>query len=120
MSGNAAHAPIQEAIMKTVPFLCLLAALTFAPAFCQADELATNSTVQNGEALTSEWWQVQIAKVAPPAAQPGREWWRTVTAKNPACHIYSDGCQMCATGGDSFECSNPGIACIGGEWSCVR
>jgi hypothetical protein len=102
------------------PLLCRLAILAFVPAFYGADDRAMKPAVSDQRALSAEWWDTQITRAAPARAAPGHEWWRLITAINPACRIYSDGCQTCFRGQDSFECSNPGIACLGGGWSCMR
>jgi hypothetical protein len=51
-------------------------------------------------------------------AEPGKEWWRDVIARFPNCATLTDGCQSCVPHDDSLTCSNPGIACTGGEWRC--
>ena len=61
----------------------------------------------------------QIDALKPAPAPRGQEWWRAVVRKNPACRVHSDGCQSCLRGDDSFSCSNPGIACNAGEWTCA-
>lgn len=40
---------------------------------------------------------------------------------NPDCLAVTDQCRVCSrSGADNVVCSNVGIACIAGEWSCAR
>jgi hypothetical protein len=81
---------------------------------CGAVELAPDDP----QSLAPEWWAKQIDAVKPAPVPRGKEWWRAVVQKNPACRVHSDGCRDCFGGDDSFRCVNPGIACVSGEWVC--
>lgn len=65
------------------------------------------------------WWAKQVDGSGFKPAKRGKEWWRVVVAQNPSCGMLSNGCQTCFPGKDSFDCSNPGFACVASEtWTC--
>jgi hypothetical protein len=68
--------------------------------------------------LSSSHRDIDAAKIE--RAPPGQEWWREMVQRFPACAVLTDGCQSCVNAGDTITCSNPGIACLRGEWRCAK
>ena len=91
---------------------CLLAWLAGSPAARAAEDDAS-------AALSEEWWSGQISSLPFRPAEPGKRWWDEVLRAHPACRAYTDECRVCSIGPDGPVCSNVGIACVAGEWTCA-
>ncbi|OQW57036.1 MAG: hypothetical protein A4S14_08855 [Proteobacteria bacterium SG_bin9] len=84
-----------------------------------AEPVAADAMAADVTAVDSVWWAKQVDGSGFKPAKRGKEWWRAIVAQNPSCGMLSNGCQTCFVGRDSFDCSNPGFACVASEtWTC--
>jgi hypothetical protein len=90
----------------------LLAAVAVSPAAHSAED-------EPSTALSQEWWSGQISSLPFRPAEPGKRWWEEVLRAHPTCGAFTDACRICSIGPDGPVCSNVGIACVAGEWTCA-